>query len=166
VSKENYYFRFEAIMIIDDVKNAGTYKGISPLIDKALELLAAEDFLSKTDGEYSIQGRDLFYIVQRYTTKPLEDGLFETHRKYIDIQLVVSGSEAIGYANRKDLAVKEPYDESRDVELYEMPENPAMVNLTGGSFGVFWPQDGHLPCRISREKSDVCKVVFKVKVDA
>ncbi|AQQ70386.1 Toxin-antitoxin biofilm protein TabA [Limihaloglobus sulfuriphilus] len=152
-------------MIIDDVQNSGFYKGISPLIDEALDLLAAEDFLSKPDGEYSVQGRELFYIVQRYPTKPVSEGFFETHKKYIDIQLVVSGSEMIGYANRKDLAVKDAYDESRDLEFYERPETFTPVNFSRGTFGIFWPQDGHMPGRSDKEKSDVCKVVFKVRYE-
>ena len=152
-------------MIFDDVRNTELYRGISPLLDRVFDLIDTEDFASMPDGKYDVDGENLYYMVQRYATLPIEDGLFEAHRKYIDIQLVVSGSEVIGYANLDGLAVSSPYDETNDCELYERPEKWTLLECCSDSFVVLWPQDTHMPCRISEQECDVCKVVLKVRVD-
>jgi beta-galactosidase beta subunit len=38
-------------------------------------------------------------LVQEYITKPLEQGLWEAHRNYIDFQYMFSGQERMGFAN-------------------------------------------------------------------
>ena len=96
-------------MILDKINNANLYKGISENLDKALYVLQTQDFAAKEDGKYVVDGDNVFYMVQRYTTKPLDQGKLEAHKKYIDIQMLVKGSEIIGYANLEGL--KRAYNE-------------------------------------------------------
>ena len=55
----------------------------------------------KTDmkpDRYDIHGDDLFAAVSRYDTEPREQRKFESHRKYIDLQIVLDGSEEMDWA--------------------------------------------------------------------
>jgi biofilm protein TabA len=150
-------------MIIDKIENIKFYSNISEKISKALTFLKNTKFIDQQNGKYQIEDNDLFYIVQRYQTKPLAEGKFEAHKKYIDIQYLVSGKEIIGYAPLVNLAIIEPYNDKTDVAFYKAPENFTTLLLTPGSFAIFFPHDAHLPCRQLNTPEDVLKVVVKVK---
>ena len=46
--------------------------------------------------------------------------MWEAHRKYIDVQYIVDGSERMGYTYlRSELVVREPYDPQKDFAFYE-----------------------------------------------
>ncbi len=44
---------------------------------------------------------------------------FEGHKKYIDIHVVISGEENLGYTPCSEVTVKKEYDSEGDYELYE-----------------------------------------------
>lgn len=151
-------------MIFDKVENAGLYKGISKNIDKAIEVLMNEDFSSKDAGKHIVDGDNVFYIVMKPQTKPLDQCFFESHEKYIDIQYVFNGQEYIGYAPTSDLAITEKYDAEKDAALYSIPKQYTNLLLSNGIFGFFFPKDGHMPLCCVKEPATVEKVVIKVKV--
>ena len=74
-------------MIFDHVKNIGLYRGMLG----ALGRLEDTALLSRPAGKYAIDGERLFVIIQDYTTKPVEQCRWESHRKYIDIQYMLAG---------------------------------------------------------------------------
>ena len=153
-------------MIVDRIENAQQYNCLSENIAKALEILKNTDFAGKEDGRYDIDGDELFYIVQRYETKPVSDGKFEAHQKYIDIQFVVQGAELLGYAPLSQLEVKTAYDQAGDCALYKIPAEFTSVNLQAGVFCILYPQDGHMPGRELNGPQKVHKIVVKVKINA
>ena len=79
-------------MICDTLANIGTYTGISKRLAKGLNLLRETDFSTMEAGKYEVDGKDLFYMIQSYQSKEKNDTP-EAHRKYIDIQYVLSGEE-------------------------------------------------------------------------
>jgi len=52
-------------------------------------------------------------MLQQYTSKPREQAAWEAHRRYIDLQVVLQGTENIGYANISRLSQGE-YDTNKD----------------------------------------------------
>ena len=150
-------------MIFDTIGNSGLYSNVSPLIAKALKIAAETDFEKIQDGKYEVDSDKLFYMVQRYKTRPVYEKI-EAHKKYIDLQLLVKGNEQIGYATAKGLDIHTPFDESKDVMFFNPPKNTTFLKMQKGDFAVFWPSDAHMPgCQID-EAEDVVKVVFKIKV--
>jgi biofilm protein TabA len=153
-------------MIIDSLANADTYKGLGPLF------AAAFDYLRKFDpatpnGKYEIDGKRLFANVQRYDTAPEAEKAWEAHRIYADIQYIVSGREKILYTPVANLAafVSAPYNYVKDVEKYtDGVKDPVANVITGGSFGIYFPQDGHKPGSFVDGPEPVVKVVLKVLV--
>jgi YhcH/YjgK/YiaL family protein len=153
-------------VVIDKLENAYLYAGLSEKIGKGLGVLKDKKLSTKKDGRYDINGDNLYYIIQRYTTKPIKEGRLEAHKKYIDIQFAASGEEVIGHSFPGQLDTQEPYDEAKDVVFYKVPDEINTVKLSKGMFCILFPQDGHMPgCQLNGP-SNVVKVVVKLKINA
>ncbi len=121
------------------------------------------------EGRILLRGDDLYAGVSEYNTIPEDKGKYETHRKYADIQIMLSGCERIMCRPAEGLVVSEPYDAVRDVAFYGRGEKPGMceIVLAPGAFAVFFPWDAHMPQIASRDGGmRVKKVVYKVGVNA
>lgn len=153
-------------MIIDKIENIKSYKGLGENILKALQILSSENLAAKEDGKYDVQGDTIFYIVSRYDTKPLSESKFEAHKKYIDIQFMADGRELFGYAPTTDLKPECDYDSDNDFILFPAPKDFTKINFSKGMFAILFPEDGHMPCVQASGPENVCKIVFKVKIDA
>lgn len=149
-------------MIIDHIKNAAVYKGLNARIMKALDYLAKTDFSALAPGRYEIDGSTIYALVQEYETKPREKGVWEAHRRYIDVQFVADGIETMGYAPLGNLAVSQAYSSEKDCELFTGTGD--FITAGKGMFLVFFPEDGHMPCLIKDKPVKVRKVVVKVAV--
>ncbi len=116
-------------------------------------------------GRRILRGDDLYAGIDVYTTKAREAAKLETHRKYVDIQVLLSGTEMIDVYPKSSLKVSEPYLPERDAEFYHVPARvpPVRVTLTPGRFAVFFPEDAHMPClNAGLVPLEVRKVVVKV----
>ena len=83
-------------MIIDIKENLELYSNLNNRLKLAIEYLEKTDFTKIESGKYSILGDEIFALVNNYKTQPEEKCLLEAHKKYIDLQFMVSGSEQIG----------------------------------------------------------------------
>jgi biofilm protein TabA len=150
-------------MVFDKLKNYKLYTGLSAPIARALTMAAETDFAEIADGKYQLDSDGLYYIVQRYKTAPLLDKI-EAHRKYIDIQLIAKGNERIGYADRDGLTQAVEYSDEKDIEFFLAPKDITFLNMSQGSFAIFWPHDAHMPGRQINKSEEVLKIVFKIRI--
>ena len=152
-------------MIIDSMKNHTLYP-YGDLWNKAFEFINTL-VPDVEEGRQLLQGDDLFAGIDIYETKPRDAAKLETHQKYVDIQLLLSGTEQLEIFKKSDLTISEPYDTEKDAEFYHIPDEPiATVTLHPGQFVVFFPEDAHMPCLIAEDAPEsVKKVVIKVKAD-
>ena len=106
---------------------------------------------------------DIFAIEQSYNTKKPEDSLFESHIKYIDIQLLISGEEVIEVVHTDLLKIDSEYNEENDYSLYEVGPDSSKIIMKKGDFSILFPVDGHMPgMQIGKEPQQVFKTVVKV----
>ena len=134
------------------------------------EFALAFEFLKREDladlPECSIElGEGVLAHIQHYDSIKWEDGLFETHEKYFDVQYVIEGAEYCGVCSREVLGktVRE-YDPQKDITFYEEPAFSGKVLLCSGDYVVLAPEDAHKPrCEVNGCKP-VKKVVIKVPV--
>lgn len=119
------------------------------------------------EADTALDGEKVFGRVMAYATRRPEDGLLESHRKYVDIQTTLVGAEGIEWFSRASLAVREPYRAETDVELYHRPGTPpARIDVYPGTFCVFFPEDAHLAQQIVGEgPAPIRKAVVKIHVD-
>ena len=153
-------------MILDTLDNLAQYTQLGPRIAQALQHLKETDFTQLPVGNYDLDGKDIFVIVNDYETKPRESEPFEVHRKYIDVQYVVSGEEEFGYLPLADQTPSKPYYDKHDYAEYDYESNreaAAFIPLKAGMFAMFFPQDMHMP-GTSATPQKVRKVVIKVRI--
>lgn len=149
-------------MIIDNIKNAHLYFGLGEQIQKSLEYILNNNLKDFDNGKYEIDGDKSFIIVQDYHTKPLEQGKFEAHRKYIDIQFIISGAEKLGYLHIDNTTPVTEYDAEKDIIFLE--GQGVLSEAKENDFLIFMPQDAHMPCIEFDKSSYVKKAVVKIKV--
>ncbi len=133
--------------------------------NKAFVFLKNSDLSKLELKRYDIDGDNLFGTVSEYISKNEETANYETHRKYIDIQYVISGKELINVApitTVKEVVI--PYDVTKDIEFMTVSK---VVNNKAdpGRFFIFFPGDAHRPGLKDGVNSPVRKIVIKLKVD-
>ncbi len=150
-------------MILDTLKNAERYKVLNPLFPIAFDFLRMADWSKTADGRIELAGGNrLFAIVQSYKSRVFEAGRYEDHRKYIDIQYIISGEERIDYLpDANGLSVTEPYNGDKDIAFYGCAPGTSAI-LRAGSFMVFFPGEVHKPSLALNQPSAVRKAVVKV----
>lgn len=136
---------------------------LPPRLAQALDYLRATDMMAVSIGRCDLDGDRLFALVQEYTTRAADRCVWEAHRRYIDVQLVVFGVERIGYANIAHAREREPYDPARDVAFFEPGFD--YITLQPGMLAILGPEDVHSPGAAAGEPERVRKVVIKAAVD-
>ena len=152
-------------MIADSIENYSLYP-FGPAWKTAFDFL--KTLTPETaPGKQLIQGDRLYAGIDVYDTKTRDTAKLETHRKYVDIQILLSGTEIIELFPKQGLTVCEPYNPERDAEFYAAPAKTNMkITLNPGQFLVFFPEDAHMPCLTAGSiPQTVKKVVVKVAVD-
>lgn len=149
-------------MIADSIENLSIYTGLGEGIKTALKYIAETDFSTVEKGKYPINGDLIYAVVNEYQTKPEAECKIEAHRRYIDVQFVVSGEEAIGYAPLNGQEPSIAYNDEKDCVFYTVPVSK--VKISSGMFAIFYPHDLHQPGVSAETESNVKKVVVKVRV--
>lgn len=150
-------------MIYDSMKYADQYKGISPEMDKALEILKTTDFASLEPGPYHRED-GIWFNVMTPEVHPWEETSWECHRAYIDIQHVLVEGEKIGVCPLEDLTWTE-FNEKDDYALSsEDSKNTVCLSMDPDKFAIFFPSDAHRPTVAADGVKQVKKVCIKVPV--
>ncbi len=148
-------------MIVDDLARAARYEGLHALFPQALEFLRRPDVATLPDGKHTILDDRLFVIVARAQGRGREGSPLEFHRRYIDVQYVVAGTDQIGWLPTSSCQrVSSPYDEEKDVGFF-YDRAATWLTLAAGQFAVFFPEDAHAPLA---GQGAVHKAVIKVAV--
>ncbi|MDR2995336.1 MAG: YhcH/YjgK/YiaL family protein [Bacillus cereus] len=131
---------------------------------KVFRFIHDNDLLSLPVGQQTL-GDDVKINVQEYTTRAPGKELLEGHKKYIDLQYVVSGRELHGYAKLQDATETiNPYSREKDIALFKVPFITYHV-VGANHFTIFFPDDIHITNIQYGEKEPVRKVVFKIQVE-
>lgn len=132
-----------------------------PHLRRAFEMLTSQDVSAWPDGRLDLDGDRIFALPQGYLTRPPSQCRWEAHRRYIDIQYVISGQEAMGYAPISTLKPVTDFDEAKDVGFYD--GTGSIITVEAGMFAIFFPHDAHMPCmQVAGQSAPVRKVVVKV----
>ena len=154
-------------MITGDIHHLEAYeKQLPPFIRQCLSAIRDFDFNSVLDGKYELCGCTM--SVESPATEPEEERKLEGHKKFIDIQFEIKGSE-------EWIGVESIFDSSRALESYEdrdlyffesHREKESKVYFTEGRFAVYFPEDLHRPlCQGRKGKEILRKAVMKVPVE-
>jgi YhcH/YjgK/YiaL family protein len=153
----------EGAVVRGSLKDWSSTPGIAGL-EAAFQYLARTDLATLPLGRTNVQGDDIYVSVSEAETRPAAQARFEAHRRYIDIQLVVKGQEAIALAPVTGLTTMEAYDAAKDIEFFAPPRESVTLALHPGEFAVFAPGDAHEPSLHLDGPHVSRKVVAKVSV--
>ncbi len=149
-------------MIIAEIKDANLHYGLNENIEKAFRYIETTDLLNLANGRYEINGDDVFAVVQDYQTKPYTEGNWEAHKKYVDIQYIITGREKIGCGTVGNFSAVTDYDSEKDIFFLKGDGDFSLLNE--GYFAIITPEFAHMPSISAGKSSEyVKKLVVKVK---
>jgi len=151
-------------MIYDQIKYLSELPLSKNVCSKIIAFLENAHNLSA--GKYEIDGKSVFASIFCYTTGTAKKDVFESHRKYADLQLVLRGEEQIGITQSDNLQENAPYDADGDTILYNPSTTQySKVLLFPGYFALLLPRDIHMPGIASQIPCPVIKVVIKIAIE-
>lgn len=136
----------ECPLLTDEVKNL------------VIGFIKNHDMQNLSNGRYDLD-KENYVNVFEYETKE-NDGVFETHKQYIDIHYAITGEEKILWGDKYMREIK-PYQTDGDYSLGEV-SSPNEITLRE-KICVFFPNDPHKAGVIYNGKVKVKKAVFKLK---
>lgn len=148
-------------MILASLAEADRYLSLHPLFTRAFDFLRTTDLKALAPGKHDVQGKQIFAIVEACAGRTRAEAKLESHRRYIDIQLVLEGVDEMGWKALVECAdPATDYDAARDIRFFN--DVPASwIATPSGSFCLFFPDDAHAPL----VSADVIrKVVVKIAV--
>lgn len=110
--------------------------------------------------------QNCFVLEQTYITKDKEDCLFESHKKYIDIQYMFEGDEIMEVENVNNLIVTTEYNPDLDYAKYAQTTDSSVLKIRENGLAIFYPNDAHMPCIKIDENKKIIKAVFKILVNS
>jgi len=150
-------------VIFSSLSVSSRYAALHPLFPRAFEFIRNTDLGALAPGHYPIMGEDLFAIVEHLPGRTRAEAPLESHRRYIDIQLVVEGVDEMGWKALADC--HDPvgdYSAERDIRFFR--DAPAVwIATPADHFCIFFPEDAHAPLV---SEGSIRKVVFKIALDA
>jgi YhcH/YjgK/YiaL family protein len=149
-------------MILDTLENAQNYFALHKDFHKAFEFLARADLKKLPTNTYEIDGDRVYAIVAIDPGRKKEESLLEIHKKYIDIQLILDGTDNMGW--KPKAACKKPsgeYDSETDLQFFA-DEPDVWLAMKNDSFVIFFPEDAHMPLISTGQ---LHKVIVKIAVN-
>ena len=149
-------------MIVDKLENSGKYVDLHPGFAKAFQFIKQDSLADLPDGKYEIDGDKIFCMLSTGPGRSKEGQVMEAHKKYIDIQYVISGTDEMGWKHTPDCkTIDTEYNAEKDYMLFK-DEPTQWEKVTPGMFTIFFPNDAHLP---QIGPGEIHKAVIKVAVE-
>jgi YhcH/YjgK/YiaL family protein len=149
-------------MILDSLASLPKYIQLNVRFAKVLEFIRRVNLDMLPPGRHEIDGDAVYVSVVETELRKRNDALLEAHRRYIDVQVILEGTETMGWAPLATCSrVNKPYVEPSDIEFYE-DDASSWIPVQSGQMAIFFPQDAHAPLV---GDGRVRKLIFKVLVD-
>src|SRR5258705_5196025 len=145
---------------IDKLELAKQYHANKAYWEKAFGFLKEHNLDTISKGRYPIDGTNVYATITADPSKDFDKTQWESHRKYIDLQCVITGVERMGKTSITKLTVTKPYDETKDVANYS--GDGKTYDVPAGTFMIFFPSDAHRPNITPGGNKVVKKIVVKI----
>ncbi len=147
-------------MIICKRERLRTYEGALPGIGAALDALAS---LGDAPKPCRVEFKGGYLFIQEGKTAPVEEGMFEAHRRYIDVQVLLKGCERVLWNDLDCLAPEGAYSDEKD-KLALTGDAALSFDVPAGMAWAAFPEDGHMACRNPGRQERFLKAVIKLEV--
>lgn len=149
-------------MIFDEIVNWPLYFK-NPIFKEIFDRLNKIEI--ETENGIYFRGSGYYFKVMSYETKDYPE-VIESHRKEVDIQLVLNYSEKIRIHAKENLEEKRIYSPNDDCVFYKVQQHESHVAeliLSPGKMAVFFADDIHQPqFNVGDNINLIKKIVIKV----
>jgi len=141
-------------------------ESLVPVMPEALKI--AVQWIRTLDANVEDHRKDfedqqgMYAQVMRYSTLPAEQTKLECHRRMVDLQYTISGSEGIGWLPLDGLQTKADYSEEKDAKFFHFQTPECVVWQKPGRFTILTPEDAHCPKIRMPGEDSVVKLVVKI----
>jgi biofilm protein TabA len=112
-------------------------------------------------GRYDIDGDRIYMNIVEYDTRDITQCYWEAHRKYIELHVILLGSEQINLNHLSNLISYE-YIENDDYIKCD-GKAKAQIILNENDYLVCFPEDAHMTAIKPNKDSHVIKAIFKIQ---
>ena len=101
-----------------------------------------------------------------YTPYQFSQRQYEIHKKFVDVQFLLSGFEDLYIASKRNFSENPDYIEENDISFFKSkPKEDLQIHLKPGIFVVIYPNEAHMPCIAPKFKAfPVVKCVAKIHI--
>lgn len=147
-------------MIYCAISELPRYISCSTNMKKAIEFIMTHNLNALPLGKTIIDGDKIFINKSSVEAKTADLLKYESHKKYIDIQIDLKGDETV-FINNGTCDCIEPYKEDDDYALYSYCEPDLAISLNQNYCVIIFPNEIHMPCVKNKAKT-LIKCVVKV----
>ena len=90
-------------MIVSNLQNSGRIESLHPQFKPLFDYVKTHDLLHAELGRIDIDGDDLFIMNINPECVPQDKQVLEVHRIYIDVHILLEGTERIGWKAIEDV---------------------------------------------------------------
>ena len=149
-------------MIFGNINNLEEFPFLEEQVKECFEYAKEHNLASFEKGSHEIDGERLFVNIGEYTTTAAKERFWEAHRKYLDVHVMLHGTEQIDLNFIQNMDVKE-FVEKDDFLPMDGEKNSSVV-LRDGDFLICYPSDGHRTAVAVEEPEKIKKAIFKVRI--
>lgn len=149
-------------MILGKISDISVQTGLSSSLRAIIEQALTRDLATLDAGRYVIDGEDIFINVMAFDTSAAESKRYELHREYLDIQILLSGTERIDFGLEGSAQQPDIYHEDDDYLLCDSLEQRQTLHMVPGMFAIFLPNEPHKPGCMVNDSQKIKKAVIKV----
>ncbi len=149
-------------MIFGNLRNLKEFPYLEQDVRTCLEYAAAHDLAALEDGRYPIDGDRIYVNISSYETTRAENRVWEAHRRYLDLHLMLRGKEQMD-GNFTDAMKQLAYVEQNDFLPLEGEANSHVI-LAQGDFLVCYPSDAHRTAIQVEGPEKIKKAIFKIRI--
>ena len=149
---------------INDKLQINFLKDNNVFLKEAFEYLEKSDFSCLSIGKFDMGYEKVFGIYQEYTTHRIEGHIWEAHKKYLDLQFLITGEELVSVSPLSSIIVSREYSEEADVLLGTAKGNTKLISLNKDEFIILFPNEAHMPAISDSTISNNKKIVVKIPI--
>lgn len=150
-------------MILNSVSDLAADPFTAPFFPRLKDFLRLGELSESPPGKKEIDGETIFAVIHHYQTRNASEGIWEGHRLYYDLQIVLRGEERIGLCPLAKSKTHTPYDPKSDAELFTSAAGD-FITMREGMCMVLGPHDIHMPGIAVSTPSAVRKLVIKFSI--
>lgn len=149
-------------MIFGNINLLEEYPFLEKAVMECFDYAKTHPLLDYENGCHEIDGKRLFVNIVGYTTTTPQQRFWEAHRQYLDLHLMLRGTEQIDLNFIANLEQKE-YKESEDFLPLEGEKNSSVI-LRDGDFLICFPNDGHRTAIQVNAPETIKRAIFKIQI--